>query len=179
MFSTVYINRFTYTCVYSAVLKWFRLTSHTSMFNYHFNHCFLQAMQIHSSGIFSPYLVLVQSWCPDTPHLAQMCFIHLPPSISTMNWGRCVLHRISCISRMHHVRKRSFFCNISSPTPAVTVSTVYATLVLAPYDFQVHHIYFYQEVVYNFTRVFTRELPGYSPGFIQPIRVRSCNRSHV
>jgi hypothetical protein len=37
---------------------------------------------------------------------------------------------------LHKIRIRS---RLSSPTPAVTVSTVYAIVVLAPYDFQVHH----------------------------------------
>ena len=91
---------------------------------FHFNHSFLQAMQIHSSGIFSPYLVFVQSWCPDTPHLAQMCFILLPHCSQHRNLNTCI---------------HKFLCS-SSPTPTITVSTVYAILV--------GFIFFYQKVVF-------------------------------
>ncbi len=122
--TTIYIHGLASTSVYSTVFKWFRLTSLTSMYNCHFNHCFLQAMQIHSSGIFSPYLVFVQSCCPGSPHIAQMWITLLPPVF--------VLRQNRSISKTVNQAN-------SSPTPAITVSTAYAILCLAPYDFQVHH----------------------------------------
>jgi len=92
---------------------------------------------IHTSGIFfientySPncrVLVIVdhRTTSPDRPHIAHLTimFTLLPP-VSVLRQNRSVSETVSQAN--------------SSPTPTITVSTVYASVFLAPHDFQVHH----------------------------------------